>query len=258
MPDNSLTSGTPQFSTAEYAKEGGADRCKSCGELIGAEYYRVNNAIACPACAQKAAGSLPIDSHAKFVRGVTFGLGGAILGMAIYAACGILTGLVIGYVALGVGYIVARAIKMGSGGIGGQRYQIAAAVLTYMAVSMAAVPMTIAQIVKAKKAHPAVSHLQLLQSPQADGVSANHSLDHESDTDSVPQSAAPAKHELKIGALVGSLLVAGLSSPFYELWQRGPSIGPMIGLLILFIGVRIAWQMTAASGPVGVLGPFKT
>jgi hypothetical protein len=58
-----------------------------------------------------------------------FGIGGAVLGMILYAAFGILTGLVIGYVALGVGYIVAKAITMGSKGVGGQPYQIAAAVL---------------------------------------------------------------------------------------------------------------------------------
>jgi hypothetical protein len=65
--------------------------------------------------------------------------------MILYAAFGIITGLVIGYLSLAVGYIVGKAILFGSGGIGGRRYQIAAALLTYVAVSIAAIPMGIAQ-----------------------------------------------------------------------------------------------------------------
>jgi hypothetical protein len=154
MSDSAFSSGTPQFSTAEYASKGGADRCKSCNQPIGGTYYRVNGALACPTCAQRVAGSLPKGSHTAFLRSVTFGIGGAILGLAIYAIFEILTGI-IGYVALAVGYIVARAIKMRSHGIGGRRYQIAGAALTYAAVSLAAIPVGITQYVKARDARAA-------------------------------------------------------------------------------------------------------
>jgi len=258
MPDNSLTNNTPQFSTAEYASQGGPDRCQSCHQPIGAEYYRVNGALACPNCAQQAERNLPKDSHAALVRGVTFGVGGAILGMIVYAAFGILTGLVIGYVALGVGYLVAKAIKLGSKGMGGRRYQIAAALLTYAAVSMAAVPMGIAQFVKAKQAHHAAAQVQqpeALPDGQASSDEANSI-----EPAPVPQQAplTAAKHPVKLGSLIGSLLFAGLASPFYDLWENGPTFGPLIGLFILFIGIRIAWQMTGGPGAVSVIGPFKT
>jgi len=67
---------------------------------------------------------------------------------------------VIGYVSLASANIVGKAIKMGSGGMGGRRYQIAAALLTYSAVSIAAIPIFISQIVKDKKAekHTQVQH----------------------------------------------------------------------------------------------------
>jgi predicted outer membrane lipoprotein len=55
-----------------------------------------------------------------------FGVGGAILGLILYSAFGIITGLEIGYLPLAVGYIVGKAVGMGSGGVGGRRYQIAA------------------------------------------------------------------------------------------------------------------------------------
>jgi hypothetical protein len=43
MSNSGFSSGTPQFSTAEYASKGAADRCKSCNQPIGDTYYRVND-----------------------------------------------------------------------------------------------------------------------------------------------------------------------------------------------------------------------
>src|SRR5207253_8540384 len=51
-------------------------------------------------CAERLKQQVPKDSHQAFVRGIVFGLGGAFLGLILYAAFGILTGLVIGYVSL--------------------------------------------------------------------------------------------------------------------------------------------------------------
>jgi hypothetical protein len=262
MSEPGFSSGTPQFSTAEYASKGGPDRCASCSQPIGDTYFRVNGALACPNCAQRGAGNLPTDSHTAFVRGVMFGVGGAILGMILYAAFSILTGLIIGYVALAVGYIVAKAIKMGSRGMGGQRYQIAAALLTYAAVSIAAIPVGISQFVKARDARRAAAHTQALQNlPSEDAPSADAN-----GADTSPQEQEPAatpaltpRHRASLSSMIGSLLLLGLASPFMELWTNGPSFSSMIGLFILFIGIRIAWQMTAGtSAATGVIGPFKT
>jgi hypothetical protein len=253
MPDKSLTSGAPQFSTAEYASNNATDSCKSCGQPIGAEYYRINTALACPNCANRAAAGVPKDTHAMFVRGLTFGVGGAVLGLALYAVVGIVTGLVIGYVALAVGYIVARAIKMGSSGMGGRRYQIAAALLTYGAVSMAAVPMEIAHYMKARSAKPPVTISRSSPSP-GNGTAAASATGGSQEAPS-PAPVHP-KRTIGIGRFAGRLAIAGLISPFYYLWQDGPTFGPLIGLLILFVGIRIAWQMTAAAPTTSVIGPF--
>jgi hypothetical protein len=259
MPNPSPSSNAPQFSTAEYASQGGAETCKSCGSPIGAEYYRISGALACPNCAQQAAAKLPKDTHAAFVRGITYGVGGAILGLILYATVGIVTGLVIGYVALAVGYIVAKAVKMGSGGIGGQRYQIAAAVLTYAAVSLAAVPMGIAQFVKAQEARHAAAHSQQLQSaPDTDSAS-DVMRDSQSPTERpAPPPARPAHQPKSFASVLGSLLLLGLASPFSEFWTNGPSVGVYIRLFILFIAIRIAWQMTDNEKNPFVLGPFKS
>lgn len=74
-----------------------------------------------------------------FLRAILFGCGAAILGSLLYAAFTIATHIEIGYVALGVGYLIGKAMMAGSGQRGGRNYQIAATVLTYLAVSMTAV-----------------------------------------------------------------------------------------------------------------------
>jgi hypothetical protein len=135
--------GTPQFQKAEYAGTRGGDRCKICGAALGAEYWRVGTSMACAACAEKAKSALPQDSHAAFTRGILYGIGGAIVGLVIYATFTILTGIILGYVSLAVGWIVGKSIRMGSNNMAGRRYQIAAVILTYLAVSLAAIPIAL-------------------------------------------------------------------------------------------------------------------
>src|SRR5579859_3140606 len=136
----SVPSGTPQFSTAEYAHIPGTERCRICSNLVSGEYYRINGQMACATCGGQATAGQPTDSHAAFLRGLLLGIGAALLGLILYATVTISTGWSIGYVALGVGWLVAKAITKGSNGLGGRRYQITAVLLTYAAISMAAIP----------------------------------------------------------------------------------------------------------------------
>ena len=141
----------PQFATAEYAQPGAA-LCKSCGKSISGGFYRVNGVPVCGSCAQRIRDQMPVDSHSAFVRGIFCGVGGAILGLALYVGFALATGWIVGFVSLAVGYIVGKAVVFGSGGVGGRRYQVAAVLLTYIAVSMAAVPIAISQHMKQNSA----------------------------------------------------------------------------------------------------------
>ena len=116
--------------------------------------------------------------------------------MALYAGFVILTNIEIGYMSLAVGFIVAKAMMMGSKGVGGRQYQITAAILTYAAVSLSVIPI-------------ALYHTKL------------------------PLDALP----------FGELLRIGLTSPFLEL--QADTFRGVIGLVILFVGINIAWKMTA-------------
>src|ERR1039457_3990074 len=116
MSDQTL-SNTPQFQKAEYAGQPGADVCKFCTQPLTESYYRVNSSMACANCAAQVKQNIPRDNHAAFIRGLLFGAGGAIVGLILYAVFGIVTGLMIGYVSLAVGWIVGKAMMKGSGGI---------------------------------------------------------------------------------------------------------------------------------------------
>ena len=193
--------------------------------------------MACAACGERAQHELPKDSHGRFVRALLFGIGAALVGLILYATFEIATGLIIGYVSLAVGYIVGKGIKMGSRGAGGRKYQITAVILTYAAVSLAAVPVAIGQYTKMKRTQASAE----VQQP-ADAGSPQQQLE---------QSSTP---RTGLGAALLQLTIMGLASPFLEL--QSPVQG-MIGLIILLVGIRIAWRMTAGT-ETQIFGPFES
>lgn len=230
-----MSDGVPQFSTAEYSGTSSETKCKTCGNLISGTYYQVNGAKVCSACAQQIKDKIPKDSHAAFGRGVLFGIGGAILGLGIYVGFALATGLIAGLISLAVGFIVGKAIIMGSGGVGGRRYQIAAVLLTYIAVSLAAVPIAVSQHMKHRSAQA-----------QAQASDSSPSSPNANDSHSNSPKMSPAK-------AIGMLVLVGLTSPFLAL--SNPMQG-IIGLIILFVGIRIAWRITATT-QVSIVGPIS-
>jgi hypothetical protein len=191
-----------------------------------------------------------LDSHAAYVRALAYGVGAAVVGLAGYALIAILLqGWIIGYMSIGVGWIVATAMMKGSNGIGGRRYQITAALLTYAAVSMAAVPIQIYSVGRGSQRRQ--TQQQRLEEEQRQ---------LEKEYGQQPSAAKPAPKDARpqvslehLGKLLAWLALIGLASPFMEL-SASPGWGAM-GLLILFIGIKIAWKI-AAGRPFEIYGPF--
>jgi len=239
MSETGLGQPTPQFGTAEYVGTPGGDHCQFCHQPIGTTYYRTNDAMTCASCAEKMSRELAPDTHSAFVRAIAFGVGAALLGMVLYATFAIVTGIVIGYAALAVGWIIGKAMITGSKGIGGKRYQIVAVLLTYAAVSTAAIPIWI---------HYAGQHKEAKQTSQ------KQTNDSHGTSDSDELRGTPPSDRPSFVAAIGTLVALGLASPFLEL--TSDPLGGMIGLVILFVGMRFAWRFTAARAPA-ISGPFE-
>jgi hypothetical protein len=143
--------------------------------------------------------------------------------------------------------------------VGGRRYQIAAVLLTYMAVSLAAIPVFVDQAMKLKKDHKqAVVSSAPAQNQNGSASSAEPSMTV-TDNPATPDANHPAQEQspkskpaVSPGKAFGILLLIGLASPFLEL--ASPLSG-LIGLFILFLGMQIAWKMTRRPKLV-VDGPF--
>lgn len=243
MVDSLFGSSTPQFGTAEYATR--SDQCHFCHQPLGGTYYKVNNALACGSCANRVKDEKASDTHSAFVRALVAGIAAAIAGLIAYAAISIiLQGWVISYMSFGVGWLVGTAMIKASGGIGGRRYQIAAVLLTYAAVSMAAIPIWI----YFARQHPRQTEQQKLAAEQRQLESENG----QNPSEPAPE-ATPQRLRLTLGSWLLKVSLLGLASPFLEL--EGNFFWGLIGLFILFIGIKIAWRLTAGR-PVMILGPF--
>jgi hypothetical protein len=247
-----LQAGVPQFATAEYSHIPSSERCGICGNFISGEYYRVNNLMACGTCAGQAKEGQPKDSHAAFARGLTLGIGAALVGLILYATFTIVTNFYFGYIALGVGWLVGKAIMKGSNGMGGLRYQVAAVLLTYAAISVAAVPIGIAFAIKQRQHAAQRQKQQEAANPFPDDAKSGGQNQDQTETQPAPkprQTPAPA---VNLGNFLLQLLLMGLASPFLQF--QNPLSG-VIRLFILFIGLRIAFQLTRAK-PLEVDGPY--
>ena len=226
----------PQFNTAEYVGTTVSNQCKFCRQAIAGPYYRVNGAMACASCAERAQREVPRASHAQFVRAIIFGAVAAVGGIIVYAAFGIITGWMIGYISLAVGYMVGKAMMKGSQGFGGRRYQVAAVLLTYAAVALGETSIGVSQYLKQEKAQK--------QSQQTTAK------DEQSNTDKSPQPVTAGGFFKALGIL----LLFGLAAPFLEL---ADPVHGLIGLVILLVGLQIAWKLTAGSGKIAIDGPFS-
>ena len=249
-----MTDTTPQFGTAEYQTQPGVESCQSCKTRLTGRYYRINGSLTCEHCTEQLKTQIPKDTHSAFVRALIFGVGGFVLGLTLYSGFTILTGIYIGYISLAVGFLVGKAIRLGSGGIGGRRYQIAAVVLTYAAVSMSAIPIGISQYMKEQKTKPPAHQVAApsSNSPSAASPSAPGQSEGVAADDAAPASPTAPKQKSGLGSAIIGLALLGLASPFLEL--QDPFHG-IIGLVILWVGISIAWRLTA--GPkVDILGPF--
>jgi hypothetical protein len=221
-----------QFTRAEPAGAPGSNRprCVACKSILADTYFHAQRRPVCPACAHR------IESHQQappahsLLKSALYGGAAALAGCIIFAAIEIMTGWQIGIIAILVGYMVGKAIRHASRGLGGRPQQILAVLLTYFAISFSYVGVAVAHTAKANAAR------------QTTAVAA-------------PAAVNPADGGAHQTVAVGSLFALawlGLAAPFLALAD------PMnlISLFIIFIGLRQAWVLTGRSAIV-ITGPYQ-
>lgn len=209
--------------------------CTVCQRAISDEYFDVNGQSVCDGCrTQLAQLAQTPRSWGLFVKAGLFGLVAAILGAILYYAVIAITDFEIGIVAIAIGYMVGWAIRKATANRGGRRYQVLALVLTYWAVGLAYTPITFQQLAKE---------------------------DTKEQAQTATETAAPAPAEspdearaINIPVVLAILLGFSVALPVLVVFGSLP--GGLLSALIIGIGMRQAWQMTAVP-PLQISGPYR-
>jgi predicted lipid-binding transport protein (Tim44 family) len=101
---------------------------------------------------------------------------------------------------------------------------------------MAAIPIGIHYYLKERRSHPPAQVLQQAPSNR-----------------SVNQPVSQPKQQMSVGAALFQLALLGLASPIFNMFE---GISGLIGLIILMVGIRIAWKIAEGKSETMVYGPF--
>jgi len=234
-----------QFEQAEF--KGGAPGGRACGRCtrpIGEEYYEAGGHALCKACADDLGGRA--GGKAAWLRGLWYGSGAALLGSIVWFAIIKILDMELGIIAVAVGLFVGFAVRKGSGGRGGWKYQALAMALTYASITAAYAPLVVTGMVegarnseakkqKADQAAPAAAKAPAPDEPApAPGAAAGHA------SGMSPFIAVPVFLVLVMGV--------ALVAPFLG------GAGNIMGLIIIAIALYEAWKINRR---VDVSGPFR-
>ena len=130
-----------QFERAEFAGGHSGPTCSTCKRPADNEYHHLNGRVFCTSCRAKIEQSIDkLRRSGSLARAALFGLGAAIVGALIFYGVTAATGYEFGLIAVVVGLLVGKAVRKGSGSMGGPKYQALAMVLTYFSIASTYVP----------------------------------------------------------------------------------------------------------------------
>jgi hypothetical protein len=249
-----------QFDRAVHAgapNASGSDglACAVCGTALRTQYFHVAEQPTCATC-KEAVARANQEATAKsrragiLARAFAFGLAAAVAGAILYYAVIAITGWEIGLVAIVIGFMVGFAVRKGSGGAGGRRYQLVAVVLTYFAVGLAYAPLAFKSFGEGGGA-------------KADAVADSASVtsavarDAAATTDTAGLTAGGAQAN---AATPGFMVALGFTFLFIfalpVMYVAGSMPSGLISAIIILFGMQQAWKMTAKVD-VPISGPYK-
>jgi hypothetical protein len=162
-PTPSTTGPNIQFDRAEpLAPDASPKTCAGCHAAIHDAYYTSGGRLICTNCADRILARKPPEPGTKgLLRAALYGAGAALLGTIVYFAVLALSGYEIGLIAVGVGWLVGKAVRKGGYGCGGWKLQALAVGLTYCSIVGSYVPLAMKTIV-ATQSHPVTAGVGLV------------------------------------------------------------------------------------------------
>jgi hypothetical protein len=143
-----------QFETAEDAEPATSEaRCKGCNAPF-LSYFDINGVPVCAACKDKFLEMRQRSHVPDLLRATVLGVLAAIAGAALFYGIVALTGYQFGLVAIVVGLLVGFAVRKGSRGRGGWRYQALAVGLCYLSICSTYVPFVVKAIQEHRNSPP--------------------------------------------------------------------------------------------------------
>jgi len=222
-----------QFTNVEPSNTAApAQTCILCHQPIASEYFAIGNKVLCPACSQRVLAAPTGSKFSRLAKATLMGLGAGLVGALIWFLIRRVAHLEIGLVAILVGYMVGKAVRKGSGNLGGRGYQILAVVLTYSCI--------------------AANYMPDIFEEAFNDIRAPHSTT--APTNSV--TASPREHlsPPRLALAIVLVLVLGfglaLAAPFLA------GAHNLIGLLIIAFALWQAWKMNAHR-PLPITGPYR-
>ncbi|HYH78375.1 MAG TPA: hypothetical protein VEX86_01215 [Longimicrobium sp.] len=141
------SAGTLQFDTAEPTAQSvaGAKACATCATPIQSVYHMADGEVICTGCRIRMEGGGRVDEGplARAARATLFGAGMALAGSVVYWAVLAATDTNFALLAILVGFMVGRAVHVGSRERGGWGYQSLAVGLTYLSIVTSFVPLLV-------------------------------------------------------------------------------------------------------------------
>ena len=245
--------------------------CAQCSRDIPDAYWSAGTVVLCEQCKDSVQGQLVAEKNAasraaRFGRALALGFGGMLVGSAVWYAVAKFANIEAGIIAILLGFLVGKAVHLGSGRRGGRRYQILAVALTYLGIGLAYAPFAVEQL-RASRAS-AVSTAAATPTPGTDDLAGRAAgelspAEREAEMkrlDSVIAAAEtkPAKAPqpgittMLLG--LGLILVGVLTLPVLVIIGGFPNT--LISLVIYGIALVESWRLSRGV-KIEITGPFR-
>jgi hypothetical protein len=217
--------------------------CTACQRPLTDTYFEANGQVVCPSCRSAIAAEWNRGGAAgRFAKAIGLGVAAMIVCSILWYVVLKLTDSQWGILAIVVGLVVGGAVRKGSNGRGGWRYQALAIFLTYTAIVSSYVPFII-EGMRQDAAQVATADSSASAVPPATSV------------DSVTTTAAATAAAAPIGVLA---LLVGLVALVAILYATPFLMGieNLIGLLIIGFALYEAWKLNRKT-ELKITGPYR-